>query len=83
MWGKKSLSTVCSCLARYHQSTHLPMSPSKTEVSNSGGECMKEELKGYYGKSLPCSLHLIRCKKPLNDFHSKWTFVSCTTEHFG
>lgn len=68
VWGKKSISTVCSCLVTYHHSTHLARSPSRAEALNSADTGERANLVLWRVAAL-----LTRCNKTLNDLHHKWT----------
>lgn len=80
--GKKSISTVCSCLLTYHHSTHLPRSPRKGQALYSADTRVKE-LTCYSGEVLPYSMHLTRCNKTLNDLHHKWATFPAQQSIFG
>lgn len=80
--GTIKKSTAYSCLARCHRDTHVPTPESKKEALHSA-DARTEQLKGYCGKLLPYSLHLIKCNKTLNDLHSKWTSFPVQQSLFG
>lgn len=82
LWGNKK-STICSCLATYHRDSRVPTPESRREALHSADAHPEEQLKGYYGKLSPYSLHLIKCNKTLNDLHSKWTSFPVQQSLFG
>lgn len=80
VWGKKSISTVCSHLVTYHYRTHLPRSPSRGEPLNSADTCERANLVLWRVDALLTASH--KMQQNPEWLTLQMDHVSCTTEHF-